>query len=240
MDHNDFVFPPGIYKRHEIPVADYLMSFQDALREDFMKGFSTLEEAIKAQGMDNLDRRAYGVPLEKTAKGIVRKNDEGNFQPDVTAWKGVNFRYELHNDEADISLTMDSEFETRYPTAFKLIKEYGDKCPIANYSCLAPNTVLHRHTGIENRDGKYIRIHIPLIIPPGDVFLEVNGEESTWDDLFGLNNQMVHSAHNYTNEYRLIFMIDLEREFIGMPKGEPYDPRLEKFARPHIRKGKHE
>lgn len=91
MDHTQVNFPQAIFKRHEIPVADYLMGFQDALREEFMKGFDNLEDAIKSQGIDNLDRRDYGVPLEHTAKGIVQKNETGEYKSNVEAWKGVHF-----------------------------------------------------------------------------------------------------------------------------------------------------
>ena len=95
-----------------------------------------------------------------------------------------------------------------------------------------------RHTGPENRNGKYVRIHIPLIIPEGDIFLEVNGEEVDWGDIFAFNNQLAHSSHNYSSEYRLIFLIDLEREFLGMPPGSVYDARLEKYAKPFLRNNK--
>jgi aspartyl/asparaginyl beta-hydroxylase (cupin superfamily) len=102
---------------------------------------------------------------------------------------------------------------------------------------MAPNTVLNRHTGPENRTGRFIRIHIPLIVPEGDVFLEVNGEEVKWDDLFGFNNQFVHSAYNNTDQYRLVFLLDLDREFIGMSPGEPWDERFEELAiQPFVRK----
>jgi aspartyl/asparaginyl beta-hydroxylase (cupin superfamily) len=101
--------------------------------------------------------------------------------------------------------------------------EYGDDCPIANYSILAPNSVINRHTGIENRSGEFIRIHIPLIVPQGEIFFEVYGEEVRWDDIFAFNNQFVHSAHNYTDQYRLCFLIDIRRTRAGLPPGVPYD-----------------
>jgi hypothetical protein len=71
-----------------------------------------------------------------------------------------------------------------------------------------------------------------LIIPEGDIFLEVNGEKVDWSGLVGFNNQLAHSSWNLSNEYRLTFMIDLDREFIGMPPGSLYDDRLEKYAKP--------
>jgi hypothetical protein len=230
------IWPQALYKRSEIPIADYLMSHQQALKDEFLAGFNSLEHAIQTRGIDNLDRRKFGIPLEHTEQQIQTKVVGTNeFKPNVSSWKSVGFRYERHDDLVNTSYTVSKEDGQRYPTAYKLIQEYGIHCPIANYSCMAPNTKLNRHTGPENRTGKYIRIHIPLIIPAGDIFLEVNGIYTDWSDLFGFNNQLAHSAHNYSNEYRLVFLIDIDREHIGMPPGTPYNPLYEKNAIPFIR-----
>lgn len=234
-------WPQAIYKRSEIPIADYLMSHQKALTDEFLAGFSNLEEAIKTRGIDNLDRRKFGIPLDYTVNQIKTKvPGTDKFEPNVESWKSVGFRYERHDETVDVSYSLDddSEYAKAYPTAYKLTKEFGEFCPIANYSCMAPNSVLHRHTGPENRTGKYIRVHIPLIIPKGDIFLEVNGEEVDWSDLFGFNNQLAHSSHNYSDEYRLIFLIDFDREHIGMSPGTPYNPLYERLAKPFVRKPK--
>jgi hypothetical protein len=231
--------PKGLYKRSELPIADDLMTFQQALLDDFMRGFSSLEEAAKAQAVDTMDRRDLGIPAYKTEWIIQTENKEtGEFKPNLSGWKNLGFRYERHDDEVDVSFT--AGFSMRFLTAHKLIRKYGglEKCPIANYSILAPNSVIQRHTGIENREGKYIRIHIPLIIPEGDVFFECNGDEIDWSDIWGFNNQLPHSAHNLTDEYRLVFLIDFEREAIGMSPGEPYDPSIERNAIPFVRNKK--
>ena len=220
------------WRRNEISVADYLMSHQDDLRNDFMRGFNTLQEAAAAQtnpvmNIERImDRVKRGLPL-KDAQECVTTNNTANYN----AWRAMSLRYERH-DYKDISYTAPESFKERYPTAYKLITEYGDDCPIANYSVISPNSVIQRHTGVENRNGEFIRIHIPLIIPEGDVFFEANGEEMVWDDIWAFNNQIAHSAHNYTNEYRLIFMIDLRRTSIGMEAGEPYDSKYESTNMP--------
>jgi aspartyl/asparaginyl beta-hydroxylase (cupin superfamily) len=139
----------------------------------------------------------------------------------------------------DISFTAPEEEMEKYPTARKLIQEYGDNCPIASYSVLAPNTILQRHTGVENRSGEFIRIHIPLIIPEGDVFFEANGEEIDWSDLWAFHNQFAHSAHNNTNEWRLVFLLDIRRTFIGLEPGMPYDIKNEStYMKPFVRQKK--
>lgn len=227
------------WRRHELPCAEYLMSHQAGLREDFMRGFNTLEEAAKAQTTGVMkpwrlkDRIDRGFPQEEVANSVTTGD-----RPNMEAWRATPFRYERH-DYMDISYTAPESARERYPTAYKLIEEYGDDCPIANYTVLAPNSVLQRHTGVENRSGEFIRIHIPLIIPEGDVFFEAMGEEIDWSDIWGFHNQFAHSAHNYTNEWRLVFLIDLRRTSIGLEPGQPYDIKNEStFVPPFVRKPK--
>ena len=227
------------WRRHELPNAEYLMSHQDALRDDFMRGYNTLEEAVLAQtkpvmNPDRiLDRQRRGFPVAETLNAVTTDN-----KPNTDSWRSMSLRYERH-DYMNISYTAPNTFKARYPTAFKLITEYGDDCPISNYSVLAPNSVIQRHTGVENRTGEFIRIHIPLIIPQGDVFFEANGEETDWSDIWGFHNQIAHSAHNYTNEWRLIYMIDVRRTSIGLEPGLPYDIKNEStHMAPFVRKSK--
>jgi hypothetical protein len=208
--------PQRIYRRHEIPIADYLMSYQDALREEFLKGFNNLEEAAK-NTPTNLNSRGDLPPAVQNY--LVQ---DKNKTPDISRWRVHSLKYE-HRDANTFWQQTDDDIIKRFPTAFKLMHEYDDDCPIANYSILAPNSVINRHTGIENRSGEFIRIHIPLIVPQGEIFFEVYGEEVRWDDIFAFNNQFVHSAHNYTDEYRLCFLIDIRRTRAGLPPGVPYD-----------------
>lgn len=219
-----------IWRGDEIPNADYLMSYQDKLRDEFLEGFSNVEEACKKFSTDNLDLRMFGVALDETAAGVEVKNLEtGEWERDYAGWKSIQFKYGRHDDMIDFQFQRsdNDRIARKYPTAHNLVKSYGDYCPIANYSILAPNTVLHRHSGPENRDGKYIRIHIPLIIPEGDIFLEASGEEVTWDNIWGFNNQHTHSAFNRSNEWRVIFMIDLDMAHIGMEPCKPYDETID-------------
>ena len=68
--------------------------------------------------------------------------------------------------------------------------------------------------------GETIRIHIPLYVPEGDIFLETEGVEIDWSDIFGFANQYIHSAHNYSNTRRLVYLIDIKRKYLGLPRAE--------------------
>jgi hypothetical protein len=241
----DLVFPQAIYQSHEIPCADYLMSLREKLTEEFLEGFGSLEEAAIAedycgrtlgwdyQGYNGATTQQDVEPLRLETVNKATNQLEEN----LDSWKTMLLKYETRTPTwgDDMKITLEDlrpDLVKRYPTAWELTQKYGEYCPISNYSIIAPKTVLRRHTGPENRTGKYVRIHIPLIIPEGDIFLEVNGEKVDWSDLFGFNNQLAHSAWNLSNEYRLVYIIDLDREHIGLPPGSLYDERLEKYAKP--------
>jgi aspartyl/asparaginyl beta-hydroxylase (cupin superfamily) len=83
---------------------------------------------------------------------------------------------------------------------------------------LDPGGVITRHVDIENYLRKTVRIHIPLIIPEGDVYLEVRGVELDWSNLFAFDNGDWHSAYNKTEKRRLVYIIDISRSFLGIPE----------------------
>lgn len=229
--------PRAFWRGNELPIADLLRSYQTALRDDFMKGFDTLEEAVKSRLKPQaavVDGRTYdNTPmLTKTVNPAT-----GEYEPDASGWQVGPLKYERHDDVMDFSFSISEEEGKAWPTAYSLIKHFGDDCQCSAYSVLTPNSKIDRHTGPENRTGEFIRIHIPLIIPEGDVYLEALDEEVTWEDVWGFNNQLAHSAHNNTNEYRLVFLIDLRRTAIGLDAGVPYDPAFgAEVVGPFVRK----
>jgi hypothetical protein len=224
----------AIYSKKELgDVAEYLMSFQKSLTDEFMEGYSSLKEAIKTNGIPNLANRTYDA-----SSSIVTANSEGEYVSNVESWSSVAFKCERHSyGVMDISfnLSEDHPRAKKYPTAYRLIQEFGDNCSLANYSCMAPNSIIKRHTDPENINGKNVRIHIPLIIPEGDIFLEVNGQEVNWSDCFGFSNQLMHSAFNLTDEYRLVFFLDLTREYVGIDLGEKIELARTIATKPFIR-----
>jgi Aspartyl/Asparaginyl beta-hydroxylase len=223
----------GIWTRKEIPIAEELLEFKQGLIKDFMAGFDSLDSAL-AQCENSIDPERQNVTQEQIAQVIVTRNTVTNkFEGNVNSWKSVLFRYV--NEAENIFVNRPEEDYKAYPTAKQMIDKYDKICPMMNYALMGPNTILHRHNGPENRLGKYIRIHIPLIVPEGEIFFEVNGEEIRWDDIFGFNNQLLHSVHNYTPFWRLVFIIDLERTAIGMEPGDPFDVADQNNALPFVR-----
>ena len=208
----------AIYKSDDVPILDYLMTYRAELTKEFLD---------------------YHTDWEGDLANVILSRPGGKnvdyMLSDPNAWKAQPLRHEYSPDG---EYWENTEQFCHFPTAVKIMEEFKGDIGIVFYSILEANSIISRHTGPENRSGKYLRIHIPLIVPEGDIFLEVNGEEVTWDEPFGFNNQLVHSAYNYSPYRRLVFLIDIDRARLGLPPGRPWSIRLEKEATPFIRKNK--
>jgi len=214
--------PQRIFKRHEISISDYLMGFQQALKDEFLEPLKMYDDDCSLNYATNVTipsmQSRKDVPV-KILNYLVQNTDS---TPNIEMWKIKNFKYSNENTGIYF-IEKDPDIVKKYPTAMKLIDEYGEDCLFAAYSLLGPDSKINRHTDPENRNGEFIRIHIPLIVPKGKVYFEVLGEIVTWDDIFAFNNQFVHSAHNNTPDWRLCFVIDIRRSRIGLPPGVHYD-----------------
>lgn len=212
----------AIYKSDDIPLLDLLMIYQEDLTKEFL-AFHT--------DWNNVDK-----PLDNVT--IVRPGGDELVTKVLShpeAWKASWLRYEWRPNGKFIENT---DMFKHFPTAVKIMEELKGELGHVSYSILEADSVIGRHTGPENRTGEYLRLHLPLIIPKGDIFLEVDGEEVTWDEPFGFNNQLTHSAYNYSNQRRLVFLIDVTRSRLGLTPGTPYDHDAELTAEPFVRKNK--
>jgi hypothetical protein len=210
------------YLREEIPIADELMELAPKLTEEFLNRHQDFIDGSFAKGVP------YRNPYVMTRL----------FQSKGNAWLTDEIRYSFPAKQLKVDHTLNSENEKSkyYPTATALTKKYIDVCETSTYSIIDANSVITRHTGPEDRNNEIVRIHIPLLIPEGDVFFEIEGVEIDWTDLFAFSTQYIHSAHNYTNHRRLIYMIDIKRSFLGLPEGLPWDERREKLILPFERR----
>jgi hypothetical protein len=199
----------NIFYRQELPVADQLMSYRDALLSEFLAYHTDFFDGDFSKGSPVESK--YGV-----TDYITNTND----------WRATNIKY---SRDDKIHYISDDEAEF-FPTAMRIVNYLGDDCPVCTYSVMEPQTIIKRHVGPDhyfqdganNRQVEFLRIHMPLIIPDGDVYFEVAGEEVRWTDIFAFDNQRLHSAYNLTDQRRLVFIIDIRRSRIGMPAGEYY------------------
>ena len=187
----------NIYTGNEVKFSALFGAVQESLFRDFVTAHPEfLENTKEISGMrNNAATHAY--------------NSTG-------AWKVGPIK---HYEAGWIKLNCD-----RYRTGYALASAFGNECVTAGYSVLEPGGVIYRHTDTCNRAAKYIRVHIPLSIPDGDLGFEVSGETVHWNEIFAFNNQKLHSAWNLTGFPRLIFAIDLTRECMGLPLAPAWQP----------------
>jgi len=190
----------NVYRGDEVKFVTMFRNLQAGLLGDFLQAHPDFQ-----QGAEFSSVNYYNNPTGDNSR-LYSKEHAWKVSP-VKSFKGMN-----------------PAVKDIYPTAYNLVKEFGDDCVLGCYSIFEPNTILYRHTGVENRDAKHIRIHIPLYVPEGDIGFEVEGEVVLWDDVFSFNNQKLHSGWNHTNERRLVFLLDLSRELCDLPAAPAWYP----------------
>jgi aspartyl/asparaginyl beta-hydroxylase (cupin superfamily) len=102
------------------------------------------------------------------------------------------------------------------PNTMKLLNIINNNTIInAGFSCLEAGAETKKHQDI---NPLFYRVHFPLIIPDGDCYLEVGGIKRKWvinDNLLDLlifDDTQYHNAWNYTDENRIVLIIDLKRK----------------------------
>lgn len=227
-----------IWKREELAIFNELLQYKQGLIEDFMSGYSDFKDAVLSQSENTISPSNYDNSAMDMAEGmlVVRDPNTLKWSTNFEAWKSVGLKNVVKIDGVvQLQEEMPAENIVKFPTAKAMMEKYGDDLFGLVYSSIGPYSILQRHVGPENIDGEYIRIHLPLIVPPGDIFLEVQGQEVTWDDIFGFNNQYLHSAHNYSNEWRMIMIIDLSRKACGLPPGRKFSEGGQEREKPFVR-----
>lgn len=206
--------------REEISIADELLALAPALTKEFLDYHTDFVSGDFVKG------KPYNNPTFDTTK----------IQSRAEAWKTEPLKYTYKEKDINVNLYADPVIKQRFPTAAALTEKYLDDCGISGFSILEKQSVIKRHTGIENRDNEFVRIHVPLIVPEGDIFFECEGIEIDWSDIWGFDNQLVHSAYNYTDYRRLVYLIDIKRTTLGIPVGEKYN-REREFSMPSFTRG---
>lgn len=103
----------------------------------------------------------------------------------------------------------------KYPTLNAIIQDIPEVL-LLYISVLEPGMYIPPHYGVT----KFVhRYHYGLSVPEGDTCLNLQGAHIKWINGQGIiwDDTVLHSAHNYTNERRVIIFADVERE---LPK--PY------------------
>jgi Aspartyl/Asparaginyl beta-hydroxylase len=188
------------WSKDEISIADELTSLAPKLREEFLNHHT-----------DFFTTFTGGTPYHSANPLAILDAEE------KTVWKVEGLRYALPEQRIEKNLFLDSSLSNNFPTATQLTKKYLSHCGCSGYSILEGGGVIKPHMDIENRLHKTVRIHIPLIIPEGEIIFRVGQYQFDWSELFGFDNGILHSAYNKAVQRRLIYIIDITRSFLGIP-----------------------
>lgn len=194
-----------IWQKNEISVADELVQATPTLISEFL-----------AYHDDYFDHFVTGQSY------FNAEFDTQNYMSHRDAWKVAGLKYVLPMRDLEINLWQNSETKNRFPCAVALMEKYQQHCGCCGYSSLDAKSSIKPHCDIENLDRKYVRIHLPLLVPPGDCFIQIGDVKMSWTEIFAFDNQTRHEAQNNTSSRRLIFIMDLTREFLGInPARQP-------------------
>lgn len=121
------------------------------------------------------------------------------------------------------------------PQTTTLLKQHlGEELRTALFSRLDPETTLEAHVGWEDLANHVFRVHIPLLVPPGDLCgTWVDGCVETHEEGRPLcfDDSKIHRAFNYSKLDRIVLILDLARP-IGLPEGTAsggHSEELDKF-----------
>lgn len=103
----------------------------------------------------------------------------------------------------------------------------------ADFSVLPPHTEILPHKGYSRM---ITRCHLPLIVPDGDLGIEVNGETRHWEEgrLISFDDSLVHKAWNRTNELRVVMMVDVPSENFTYTADEICKYKIENMDDPYL------
>lgn len=108
----------------------------------------------------------------------------------------------------------DQAAKNKYPTLNQFVEELGDVCRSAGYSILEAGGNVITHTDTEEGHENYVIVHVPLIVPDGDVGFYENNEAGKWieGECFILDVESPHSIWNYTDKPRVVILLELLKE----------------------------
>jgi hypothetical protein len=201
------------YSRKEIPCADFIMSFRQGLLDDFINHQGSLSSPANADFISRYKDCRQDVPEKELAKAFLTKKN-GEWVNDADVGYGVIIKFDYSN--YTVKSKNIEELREFYPTAVRLIETYGSNCCNANYSVLRPYTIFKTHFDRELIDKNILRLHIPLLIPGDEMFMQFDEKKMYWSDLFGFDGLSMHSAHNLTEHWGMIFLLDLKFDSTGI------------------------
>jgi aspartyl/asparaginyl beta-hydroxylase (cupin superfamily) len=158
----------------------------------------------------------YEILLEELMS-VINDQNRKMFEP----WVEKNLYQESNENGWDIAPLMIGgvrieERIVKFPKLFSLINNIQGVMSVS-YSLLKPGTHIVPHKGYDDYSQKVLRYHMGMIVPKGDVAIRVEKDTMKWSEgkSFIFDDYMVHEAWNFTNENRIVLIIDfLKKEYM--------------------------
>lgn len=103
-----------------------------------------------------------------------------------------------------------TELAHKAPRTAALIKEHVPLHGTAAFSVLRAGAEIYSHRGLVSA---YTRMHLPLVVPEGELGFTVRGETRKWQygKTWAFNDRLQHAAFNKSDQDRYILLIDFKR-----------------------------
>lgn len=97
----------------------------------------------------------------------------------------------------------------RCPITAELIRTHIPTHGLAGFSVLNPGTRIKPHNGYP---GSYLRLHLGLDVPEGDIGLKVGDQNLKWETgkVLLFDDHPEHTAWNMTDKPRVVLLIDFK------------------------------
>lgn len=151
----------------------------------------------------------YEILLQELLS-VINEKSQNMFEP----WVEKNLYQDSNQSGWDIAPLMiaGNKIEDRivkFPKLFSLINKLNGIMSVS-YSLLKPGTHIVPHKGYDDYSQKVLRYHMGMIVPKGDIGIRVEKETTKWVEgkSFIFDDYMVHEAWNFTNDNRVVLIID--------------------------------
>ena len=178
------------------------------------KPYYTLEEFPRFKILEENYEVILNEFLEVMEERKKKKSEKTMFEP----WIERNLYEESNEVGWDVAPLMigGNIIEDRckqFPKLYELVNKIKGVVSIS-FSLLKPGTHIVPHKGYDDYSEKILRFHIGLIIPEGDLGIRVDRQLKKWvvGKSFIFDDYLIHEAWNFTNEERLVLIIDFLKQ----------------------------
>lgn len=127
----------------------------------------------------------------------------------IQEWVGSFSYFEKRNPQWDKACQQRSQFLMPFAKSFPKGHLLG-----LWFSAILPGGVIQWHVDKYDEDEKYVRVHLPLIVPVGDLGITVQDKTHVWEQgrLFCFDPSAIHTAWNKTDQIRLNLNFNFSRK----------------------------